>query len=86
MHMQGQEQKVSEMYSFSENAAKKAMKKSSNELVNFNVDHLSRVYPSATRINSSNFNPAYYWMHGCQMVALNYQTNGQSLSVLLCYE
>lgn len=66
------------MISLSENVAKKAIKKTSQEFLNFNRDHLSRVYPSATRINSLNFNPVYYWMHGCQMVALNYQTNGES--------
>ncbi len=38
--------------------------------------HMTRVYPSATRINSSNYSPATYWTLGCQMVALNYQTNG----------
>ena len=42
----------------------------------FNTAHLSRIYPTAKRINSSNYNPAQYWMYGCQMVALNYQTNG----------
>ena len=39
--------------------------------------NLMRVYPSPTRFNSSNFNPATYLMYGCQMVALNYQTNGK---------
>ena len=64
------------MYSLSESTAKKALKKTRNEFLAFNEDHLSRVYPNSTRINSSNYNPAYYWMHGCQMVALNYQSNG----------
>ena len=36
-----------------------------------------RIYPAATRFNSSNFNPAQFLMLGCQMVALNYQTNGK---------
>ncbi len=40
------------------------------------VGHMTRVYPSATRINSNNYSPALYWTLGCQMVALNYQTNG----------
>lgn len=70
------ERKMTEMYSLSESVAKKAIKKTPHEFLNFNMDHLSRIYPTATRINSSNFNPAYYWMYGCQMVALNYQTNG----------
>lgn len=32
-----------------------------------------RVYPKATRIDSSNFNPLVGWMHGAQMVAFNMQ-------------
>lgn len=78
VYMQGKEQKLTEMYSLSENMAKKAIKKTSKEFLNFNEEHLSRIYPSASRISSSNYNPAYYWMRGCQMVALNYQTNGKS--------
>jgi phosphatidylinositol phospholipase C epsilon len=27
------------------------------------------------RITSTNFNPALYWIYGCQLIALNYQTN-----------
>ena len=42
----------------------------------FNTNHLTRVYPGSSRISSSNFDPTYFWMLGCQMVALNYQTNG----------
>ncbi len=43
----------------------------------FTQDHLIRVYPAPIRFNSSNFNPAAFWKHGCQMVALNYQTSGK---------
>ncbi len=73
---QGQDFKVTEMISLSENVAKKAIKKTSQDFLNFTEDHLSRIYPNATRINSVNFSPAFYWLHGCQMVALNYQTSG----------
>lgn len=65
------------MLSLSESLAKKAIKKTPNEFLNFNESNLNRIYPNATRINSSNYNPAYYWMRGCQMVSLNYQTNGE---------
>lgn len=77
--MQGQDHKLTEMFSLSENAAKKAIKKTPHDLLSFNENHLSRIYPNATRINSLNYNPAYFWMHGCQMVALNYQANGDLL-------
>lgn len=34
-----------------------------------------RVYPKATRLDSSNFNPLIGWMHGVQMVAFNMQVS-----------
>uniref|UniRef100_A0A672Z6C1 Phosphoinositide phospholipase C n=1 Tax=Sphaeramia orbicularis TaxID=375764 RepID=A0A672Z6C1_9TELE len=42
---------------------------------------LSRIYPSAYRIDSSNFNPQFYWNVGCQLVALNYQTEGRMMQL-----
>lgn len=42
-----------------------------------------RVYPKATRIDSSNYNPLIGWMHGAQMVAFNMQVI--SLLVSLSY-
>lgn len=41
-----------------------------------------RVYPSKTRLRSSNFLPINYWAHGVQMVATNWQTYdlGQQLN------
>ena len=68
--------KCTQMYSMSENSAKKSLKKTPLEFLTFNESHLSRIYPSATRLNSSNFDPGSFWMLGSQMVALNYQTNG----------
>jgi phosphatidylinositol phospholipase C epsilon len=38
-----------------------------------------RTYPAGMRIDSSNFNPVIFWAFGIQMVALNYQTEGNSL-------
>jgi hypothetical protein len=37
---------------------------------------LIRIYPKGLRIQSDNYNPLFYWMLGCQLVALNYQTPG----------
>ncbi len=42
--------------------------------VQFNHTHLSRVYPSGKRLDSSNFSPMTAWSRGCQLVALNIQT------------
>ncbi|KAL7495047.1 hypothetical protein ACHAWT_003800 [Skeletonema menzelii] len=46
-----------------------------------NRKHLMRIYPSGTRIHSSNFNPVLHWSQGCQMVALNYQTDDSEMAV-----
>ena len=43
-------------------------------LLQFNLSHLSRVYPHGSRITSSNYMPVAMWNTGCHMVALNYQT------------
>lgn len=38
------------------------------EYIRYNVDKLSRVYPSgAVRTNSSNFDPVPLWNAGCQI-------------------
>ncbi|GAB2285730.1 hypothetical protein Dimus_020167 [Dionaea muscipula] len=43
------------------------------DIVRFTQRNLLRVYPKATRISSSNYNPALGWTHGAQMVAVNMQ-------------
>ena len=43
--------------------------------VKYNTKQISRIYPAAKRQNSSNFKPLEPWNAGCQIVALNYQTN-----------
>ncbi|KAF7459293.1 1-phosphatidylinositol 4,5-bisphosphate phosphodiesterase delta-4 isoform X1 [Cryptosporidium felis] len=48
-------------------------------LARFHQDHLCRVYPSGTRISSSNYNPLIPWSYGAQIVALNYQAVGTAL-------
>ena len=44
------------------------------EFVNYNKRQLSRVYPKGTRVDSHNYLPFLFWVAGCQMVALNYQS------------
>ncbi|XP_049835190.1 1-phosphatidylinositol 4,5-bisphosphate phosphodiesterase classes I and II [Schistocerca gregaria] len=63
-----------EMSSFDEKQATTLLKESPVEFVNYNKHQLSRVYPSGTRFDSSNFMPQVFWNAGCQLVALNYQT------------
>ena len=46
--------------------------------LSYNREHVSRVYPSPTRTNSSNFDPQPFWNLGVQMAALNIQTPGRA--------
>uniref|UniRef100_A0A1I7Z0P4 Phosphoinositide phospholipase C n=1 Tax=Steinernema glaseri TaxID=37863 RepID=A0A1I7Z0P4_9BILA len=67
-----------EMCSFSEAKHEKILEKG---LIQFNIRQLSRVYPMASRMTSSNFNPVPMWNSGCHMVALNYQTPDKSMQL-----
>lgn len=49
--------------------------------VRHNWGHLSRIYPKGIRFDSSNYLPAPAWCAGNQLVALNYQTGDESMSV-----
>ncbi|XP_037400183.1 1-phosphatidylinositol 4,5-bisphosphate phosphodiesterase delta-3-A-like [Pygocentrus nattereri] len=46
-----------------------------------NSQHLSRTYPSGQRLQSSNYNPQDMWNVGCQIVALNFQTDGEQMDL-----
>ncbi|CAL5407477.1 unnamed protein product [Camellia sinensis] len=59
--------------SLSETALEKAAESYGTDLVRFTQKNFLRVYPKATRVTSSNFNPLTAWMHGAQMVAFNLQ-------------
>ncbi|TRY96330.1 hypothetical protein DNTS_021829 [Danionella cerebrum] len=67
--------------SFSETRAQNLVQHRAERFLNFNQQQLSRIYPSAYRIDSSNFNPQTYWNVGCQLVALNYQTEGRMMQL-----
>lgn len=51
------------------------------ELTKFTKRFNARIYPAGTRVDSSNFNPQDYWNAGCQMVSLNFQTEGVALQL-----
>lgn len=61
--------------SVNENAAKRLYRRYSQKLIQHTVCQLLRTYPAATRIDSTNPNPMLFWLHGIQLVALNYQTD-----------
>ncbi|XP_051512041.1 1-phosphatidylinositol 4,5-bisphosphate phosphodiesterase eta-1-like isoform X1 [Myxocyprinus asiaticus] len=67
--------------SFSETRAQHLVHHRAERFLTFNQRQLSRIYPSAYRIDSSNFNPQTYWNVGCQLVALNYQTEGRMMQL-----
>uniref|UniRef100_A0A672GCE7 Phosphoinositide phospholipase C n=1 Tax=Salarias fasciatus TaxID=181472 RepID=A0A672GCE7_SALFA len=70
-----------DVLSFSETRAQSLVNHRTEQFLTFNQRQLSRIYPSAYRIDSSNFNPQFYWNVGCQLVALNYQTEGRMMQL-----
>ncbi|RSL68008.1 hypothetical protein CEP54_003009 [Fusarium duplospermum] len=71
------------IYSVSEANFKSHLKQKNGEgsLGFLNIRHMLRVYPDASRIDSSNLSPLQYWRHGVQMAALNYQTNDLNMGL-----
>lgn len=72
------------VFSINENTLEKLSKPSSGakELLDaHNVHHLMRVYPSQSRVFSSNFDPMRAWRRGVQMAALNWQTYDLGLQI-----
>ncbi|CAG0914868.1 unnamed protein product [Notodromas monacha] len=68
-----------QMSSFSESKADDFIANNMADFVEYNRRQLSRIYPGALRTDSSNFNPVSYWSAGCQIVALNFQTEGKPM-------
>ncbi|XP_045911792.1 1-phosphatidylinositol 4,5-bisphosphate phosphodiesterase eta-2a isoform X2 [Micropterus dolomieu] len=67
--------------SLSETKAHQVMQQKAAAFIHFNQRQLSRIYPSSYRVDSSNFNPQPFWSAGCQLVALNYQSEGRVLQL-----
>ncbi|CAK5034515.1 unnamed protein product [Meloidogyne enterolobii] len=76
--LQDQRNSFFEMCSFSESKHDKLIEKG---LPLFNQRQLSRVYPQASRLTSTNFNPIPMWNSGCHMVALNFQTGDKPMQL-----
>ncbi|KAK0443966.1 PLC-like phosphodiesterase [Desarmillaria tabescens] len=64
------------MFSLSENTVNKYLKDGIMvmDLIKHTRDHLVRIYPKGTRVNSTNYEPHRCWYAGVQLVALNWQT------------
>ncbi|XP_020950864.1 1-phosphatidylinositol 4,5-bisphosphate phosphodiesterase eta-2 isoform X2 [Sus scrofa] len=67
--------------SFSETKAQQILQQKPMQYLRFNQHQLSRIYPSSYRVDSSNYDPQPFWNAGCQMVALNYQSEGRMLQL-----
>ncbi|XP_035881089.1 1-phosphatidylinositol 4,5-bisphosphate phosphodiesterase eta-2 isoform X3 [Phyllostomus discolor] len=67
--------------SFSETKAQQILQQKPEQYLRFNQRQLSRIYPSSFRVDSSNYDPQPFWNAGCQMVALNYQSEGRMLQL-----
>jgi len=65
------------MSSFGEAKTKKLLSdtESARAFVKYNTRQISRIYPGAARQDSSNLSVVEPWTAGCQIVALNYQTD-----------
>ncbi|RAO66118.1 uncharacterized protein BHQ10_002130 [Talaromyces amestolkiae] len=64
------------VYSFAERAYESVCRDAESKAL-FEIHNkrfLTRVYPSAFRLKSSNFDPISFWRSGVQMAALNWQT------------
>jgi phosphatidylinositol phospholipase C, delta len=67
---------VEHVFSLSEKQANRMLKESMIDILKHNRTHVVRIYPSGTRLNSSNYEPHRYWASGAQLVAINWQTFG----------
>ncbi|KAJ8361500.1 hypothetical protein SKAU_G00180250 [Synaphobranchus kaupii] len=67
--------------SLNENVAKRFCRRYSQKVIQHTAGQLLRTYPAATRIDSANPNPLLYWLHGVQLVALNFQTDDLSMQL-----
>ncbi|KAM3860617.1 1-phosphatidylinositol 4,5-bisphosphate phosphodiesterase delta-1a [Diretmus argenteus] len=70
-----------EMSSFKESKALNLAETSATAYIHHNMDKLSRIYPSGSRTDSSNYNPMPMWNAGCQIVALNFQTPAKEMDL-----
>ncbi|EIW70015.1 hypothetical protein TREMEDRAFT_38681 [Tremella mesenterica DSM 1558] len=61
-------------FSVSDKTGGRILREAKNDWIKHNYTHISRVYPKALRITSSNYDPIPFWSAGCQLVAINWQT------------
>eukprot|EP00127_Corallochytrium_limacisporum_P000492 Clim_evm21s14 gene=Clim_evmTU21s14 len=70
-----------QMSSFAEKKMERLCENHAEDYVDHNKKYLSRIYPAGTRVDSSNYNPVAAWASGCQIVALNFQTDDEPMQI-----
>ncbi|XP_041367391.1 1-phosphatidylinositol 4,5-bisphosphate phosphodiesterase delta-1-like isoform X2 [Gigantopelta aegis] len=69
------------IYSLGESKVEKLIQSQPSGLNVVTHTKLIRTYPSGSRTDSSNYRPIEMWNHGCQVVALNYQTGTEPMQL-----
>ncbi|KAE9550785.1 hypothetical protein FO519_006000 [Halicephalobus sp. NKZ332] len=69
------------MHSGNEEKVDRVIQENSNAMIRHTIRHIVRVYPDHKRIDSDNFFPSFFWTGGCQMIAMNFQTNGVAMQL-----
>lgn len=64
--------------SIGETKAKGLFESSPDDFIRFTEKHITKIYPLGTRTDSSNLKPYPFWSVGCQIVALNMQTEDKA--------
>lgn len=75
---------ITDMHSISEPKILKILNKDNKNASiwkGYNKEHMSRIYPAGSRVDSSNYNPILSWEMGCQLVALNFQTDDSPMTI-----
>ena len=71
-----------DVVSLSEGKINKYFKSDKEKLIEFSSNSFLRVYPSGTRIDSSNYDPVKAWICGGQLVSLNLQSLNDKYTLL----
>jgi phosphatidylinositol phospholipase C delta len=61
------------LINISESVCMQLLPMSLTSLISHGCDHLRRIFPKGTRIDSSNLDPLVFWRNGSQIASLNWQ-------------
>ncbi|ETE61393.1 1-phosphatidylinositol-4,5-bisphosphate phosphodiesterase zeta-1, partial [Ophiophagus hannah] len=78
-----EKQKCYQNNSIGEVKGQKLISRKAPDFVSHTVRFLTRIYPKGTRTDSSNYDPQEFWNVGSQLVALNFQTPGVQMDLLI---